>query len=161
MSLYIEWLYKKNENYNALIKKSVHTVLKYEAVITATEVAVTIVNNEAIHDINLEQRGVDSATDVLSFPMIHFTKDGIKEEQVAQELKNPENNEVYLGDVVISWDKVEEQSITYGHSIDRELAFLIVHSLLHLLGYDHEDEEEEKSMVHKQKEIMTLMGLKR
>ena len=161
MSIYIEWLYKENERYNVLINQSVQEVLNYEGVTTATEVAVTVVDNEAIHSINLEQRGVDGATDVLSFPMVHFIEGSDKELQVASEPKNPENDEVYLGDVVISWDKIEEQSIEYGHSVERELSFLVVHSLLHLLGYDHMTEVDEQVMIHKQKEIMTIVGLNR
>jgi len=161
VSIYIEWLYKENESYNGLISRSVQEVLIYEGITTDTEVAVTVVDNDAIHSINLEQRGVDRATDVLSFPMVHFTEGTVKEDQIALEPKNPENDEVYLGDVVISWDKIEEQSNEYGHSVERELSFLVVHSLLHLLGYDHMTEAEEKVMIRRQKEIMATMGLNR
>jgi len=161
VSIYIEWLYNENIAYNALMEQSVAAVLSSEGVRTETEVAITLVDNESIHQINLEQRQVDAATDVLSFPMIHFIEGVDKESQVAQEPINPENNEVYLGDVVISWDKVVEQSADYGHSLERELSFLIVHSILHLLGYDHMDTLEEEVMIRKQKEIMLMMGLKR
>ena len=101
---------------------------------------------------NLEHRGIDRATDVLSFPMLEFDHPGdfsIIDEETA-DVFDPESGELMLGDIVISVDKVLEQAQEYGHSPKREYAFLIAHSMLHLCGYDHMDDEERKVMEEKQ-----------
>lgn len=117
------------------------------------EVSVTLTDNEKIREINSEYRGVDSATDVLSFPM--FNEDGSLE-------TNPETDAIVLGDIVISLEKAAEQAKEYGHSFRREVAFLITHSLFHLLGYDHVNgEEEEKEMFGKQEKVLDALGITR
>jgi probable rRNA maturation factor len=80
---------------------------------------------------------------------------------IMMEAGNPDTEEIYLGDVVLSWDKVKEQSNEYGHSIDRELCFLVVHSILHLLGYDHMNDKDEAEMIGLQKTILDGMGMMR
>lgn len=131
-----------------LIKKAVNTALEYEGFERKCEVSVTFVDNNIIHSINLKQRGVDRPTDVLSFPI--YDDDYSSGECCI------------LGDIVISLEKACEQAGEYGHSFDREVAFLTVHSVLHLLGYDHETSlEDEKEMFWKQEEILKIMGLTR
>ena len=149
----MEIIYENETKYDvdfSLIEKTAAAALKYEHFTDNTEISVTIVSLEDIHQINLEHRGIDRPTDVLSFPLIDFTRD-----------KLPENEKIYLGDIVLCYDKVLSQAEEYGHSVERELAFLTAHSMLHLMGYDHMVPEEEKVMFAKQEEILTGMGLTR
>ena len=146
-------LYENETSYEVdfdLIKKTAKAVLEYEHFSDNTEISVTIVSLDDIHQINLEHRGINRPTDVLSFPLIDFTRD-----------KLPENEKIYLGDIVLCYDKVLSQAEEYGHSVERELAFLTAHSMLHLMGYDHMVPEEEKVMFAKQEEILAGMGLTR
>lgn len=115
------------------------------------EVSVSVVNNDEIQSLNKHYRNKDSVTDVLSFPLIDDfeSKEYEKQEVIA------------LGDIVISIDKANEQAIEYGHSIKREVGFLVAHSMLHLLGYDHMTDEEEKVMIEKQDTILQNIGLNR
>ena len=130
--------------YEDLIKKAVEGTLEYENFDKNCEISVTFTDNENIRELNREYRDIDRETDVLSFPM------------------DDEGDEVVLGDVVISLEKAKEQAEEYGHSIEREISFLCVHSCLHLLGYDHETrEEDEKEMFMKQHEILEKIGQKR
>ena len=126
-------------------------------------VSLLITDNEEIRRINSEQRGIDSATDVLSFPMTQYEIPGdfdfLEEEGV--DCFDPESGELMLGDIVISADKVLEQADKYGHSIKREYAFLITHSILHLIGYDHMTPEDAAQMETLQDEILTKMNITR
>ncbi|MBQ7720033.1 MAG: rRNA maturation RNase YbeY [Clostridia bacterium] len=133
----------------ALIKRAAAAALKSEGYDHPAEISVTIVDNERIHELNLEYRGVDSATDVLSFPLNE--RDDILSGSADKE----------LGDIVISIEKALSQAQEYGHSTDRELAFLTVHSVLHLLGYDHMTESEEADMFSRQEKILADIGLTR
>jgi len=134
--------------YRNLIRSAVKTALKSEGFDRAAEVSVTIVDNEEIHAINLEHRSIDRPTDVLSFPMFDEDFD--------------DGEACVLGDIVISLEKAKEQAESYGHSLEREIAFLTVHSVLHLLGYDHEEgKAEESEMFAKQENILEAMGLTR
>ncbi|MDF1618182.1 rRNA maturation RNase YbeY [Petrocella sp. FN5] len=162
MSVYIEWLYGDQETaLNPLIEDAIRYSLTYEGISEPVELSVTIMSNDEIQEINLDQRGMNKPTDVLSFPMVNIMIGEQFSQSIKHEPKNPETDEVYVGDIVISWDKVLEQSKLYGHSKERELGFLVVHSMLHLMGYDHETEAEEAIMIHKQKEILEDMGMKR
>ena len=135
-------------SFRVLIRRAVKAALKSEAFDRPCEVSVTIVDNEEIHAINLEHRGIDRPTDVLSFPMFDEDFD--------------DGEACVLGDIVISLEKAKEQAESYGHSIEREIAFLTVHSVLHLLGYDHEEgKAEESEMFEKQEKILEAMGLTR
>ena len=139
-------------NLKMLIREAVETTLDFEDFRNACEVSVTFTDNEGIHQLNKKYRGVDKPTDVLSFPL--FDYDGVSEEPPVDEILNN------LGDIVISLEKAKEQAAEYGHSFKRETAFLCVHSMLHLLGYDHEkSEEEDRDMRARQTEIMRIMGL--
>lgn len=126
-------------------------------------VSLLITDNEEIRRINLEQRDIDSATDVLSFPMTQYEISGdfgfLEEEGV--DCFDPESGELMLGDIVISADKVAEQAEKFGHSVKREYAFLITHSILHLIGYDHMTPEDAARMEVLQEEILTKMNITR
>ncbi len=135
-----------------LVRAAVEQTLDYEQYGNPCEVSITFTDNEKICKLNQKFRNIDRATDVLSFPL--FDYDGTGEEPPINELKG------MLGDIVISLERAEEQAREYGHSFEREVAFLTVHSMLHLLGYDHEtSEEDELDMRRRQTEIMNLMGL--
>lgn len=125
---------------------------KKENITNDIEVSITIVTNEEIHQLNREYRNIDAPTDVLSFEM----NDPYVE--LDDELSNIP---IPIGDIVISIDKVEEQAKAYNHSFERELAFLTVHGFLHLLGYTHDDENEEKIMFAKQEQILKEFQLER
>jgi|HigsolmetaAR204D_1030405.scaffolds.fasta_scaffold04183_3 probable rRNA maturation factor len=122
------------------------------------EVVVTLVNNERIHELNREYRGVDRPTDVLSFAM---NEPGEGEMDIYIDESEFDEYPNMLGDIVISLPKAKEQAEEYGHSLERELGFLAVHGFLHLLGYDHGTAEEEKEMFSRQEEVLAKVGLKR
>lgn len=126
------------------------------------QVNLLLTMNDPIREMNREFRQIDRATDVLSFPMIEYEVPGefdfLEEEE---ECFDPESGELVLGDIVISKEKVVAQAEEYGHSIEREYAFLIAHSVLHLTGYDHIEEEERTVMEAKQREILELLGITR
>lgn len=129
--------------------------------ITEGEVALTFVNDEAIHELNREYRGIDRPTDVLSFAM----NESLDEElDIVYELEEGEDLDELtdvLGDIVISVERAQAQSEEYGHSLDREIGFLVVHGFLHLLGYDHQDTASEKVMMDKQEAALAQVGLVR
>ena len=134
------------------IRKCCEEALSEEQIEDDAEVSVTVVDNGEIRELNLEHRGKDSVTDVLSFPM---GEDGIFD-------VNPDTNRIMLGDIVISAPKAKEQANEYGHSFMRELCFLATHSMFHLLGYDHEvSSEEEKIMFDKQSRVLKKLGITR
>ncbi|WP_142827792.1 rRNA maturation RNase YbeY [Planococcus soli] len=118
-----------------------------------SEVSVTFVTNEMIRDINREYRGKDQPTDVISFAM-----EELGEGETAI-IGSPEPR--MLGDIIISLDRTKEQAADYGHSFERELGFLAIHGFLHLLGYDHMTEEDEKKMFSRQEEILASLGITR
>ena len=134
-----------------LINSVIAESLRYEGVSDNCEVSVTIVDNDEIHSINLKHRGIDRPTDVLSFPLINFENETLPDD----------GSKIYLGDIIISIEKAEEQAKEYGHSLDREIGFLTAHCMLHLLGYDHMVEDEEKIMFKKQEEILNNLNLRR
>ena len=113
------------------------------------EISLTLVSLEEIRELNRDYRDVDRETDVLSFPQFECVED------------MPEFGELCLGDVVICLDKVEEQAKEFGHSFERELIYLFVHNLLHLLGYDHMEEEEKKEMRQREESVMAAIDLNR
>ena len=127
------------------------------------EVNVLLTDNEGIHQINLDMRQIDNPTDVLSFPMCDFETPGDFDhlEETPEDYFNPDTGELMLGDIVISVEKVTEQAEKYGHSETRELAFLVAHSMLHLSGYDHMEEEERIEMERMQSEILERRGYRR
>lgn len=135
-----------------LTRRAVEAVIEYEQYNNACEVSITYTDNQQIQALNMQYRGVDRPTDVLSFPMMDFSGESV--EPVADEPV------VSLGDIVISLEKAAEQANEYGHSFEREVAFLTVHSMLHLLGYDHETgEDDERDMRARQRAVMEVLGL--
>ena len=125
-------------------------------------VDLTLTDDRAIHEINLQQRGIDRATDVLSFPMTQFPAAGefdFLEEEM--DSFDPDSGELMLGDIVISVDHVKAQAEEYGHSLLREFAFLVAHSMYHLIGYDHMTEAEAAVMEKKQKNILNDLHINR
>ena len=137
-----------------------------------TEVDIVLVDDLAIREFNNENRGIDSSTDVLSFPMIDFREPAdfsslesmeVKDEfaYMADDVFNPDTGELLLGDIVISIDHCLLQADEYGHDIRREFAFLIAHSMLHLMGYDHMTPEDAACMEKKQEAILTKLGYTR
>ena len=153
---------KLDFDYEGLIKRVIEQVLVYEKCPYESEINIVLTNNEEIALINGEFRNIEKETDVLSFPMLSYDRpgdfSGIEEEQG---LFHPETGELLLGDIMVSVEKVMEQAKEYGHSVERELGFLIAHSVLHLCGYDHIEAEERDVMERKQREIMDLLGLVR
>ncbi|WP_020062249.1 rRNA maturation RNase YbeY [Bacillus sp. 123MFChir2] len=141
------------EGYVELIQQLVEKAAEIESVEDGAELSITFVNNERIQEINREYRDKDQPTDVISFAMEDMGEGEM--EIVGVEMPR------MLGDIIISIPRAKEQAEEYGHSFDRELGFLAVHGFLHLLGYDHMTEEEEKVMFGKQKEILDAFGLAR
>lgn len=134
---------------NSLAYEIIEESLILENIPENVEVSILLVDNEQIKDLNSKYRKKDVPTDVLSFPLI-------------TEFHNlPDDDLIYLGDIVISVEKAMEQSVEYGHSFKREVGFLIAHSILHLLGYDHMTDEDEQHMIDKQNEILNNIGLRR
>ena len=135
----------------ALIIKATQAALEHEFFTQECEININITNNKEIRELNKQYRGIDKETDVLSFPM--YTVEELKSQNFP--------GEMILGDIVISIEKAEAQAKDYGHGKDRELAFLTVHSVLHLLGYDHETLDDEAVMIRKQEEILSKLGMER
>ena len=145
-----------------LAETVVEGVLDYEKCPYEAEVNLLLTMNKEIQEMNAEFRHIDRATDVLSFPMIDYEKAGefafLEEDD---SYFNCDTGELMLGDIVISKEKVIAQAEEYGHTIKREYAFLIAHSMLHLLGYDHMEEQERLEMERKQQEILEQLGITR
>ncbi len=149
--------------YEDIIDQVVEESLDYVECPYDAEVNVLLTDNQGIRQINLDMRQIDSPTDVLSFPMCDFETPGdfSRLEETPEEYFNPDTGELMLGDIVISVEKVKEQALKYGHSETRELAFLVAHSMLHLSGYDHMEEEERLRMEDMQREILERKGYRR
>ncbi len=134
-----------------LIEECTRGALSEEKIDEDAEVSVTLVDDAEIRALNNEHRGIDRVTDVLSFPL--GDENGFE--------TNPETGAILLGDIVISLERAAEQAREYGHSLRREVAFLITHSLFHLLGYDHEEKDEEKVMFEKQERVLEILNITR
>ncbi len=150
-------------HYRELAKKVIRTALEEEHFPFEAEVSLTLVDNTRIHEINKETRGIDSPTDVLSFPMLEYPAPAdfsdLSEDPFCD--RNPDTGEILLGDIVLSLEKVSEQAQEYGHSEKREYAFLITHSMLHLMGYDHMVPEEASVMEEHQNRILDILHIQR
>jgi len=145
---------KVDEALEAFVVQVVEEVIAYEQCEEEFEVSISFVNNQEMRSLNKEYRNIDKETDVLSFPLVEFIEEELNtEDEDAEYIEE----EIALGDIVISMEKAVEQSEEYGHSFKRELAFLLVHGMLHLLGYDHDEEASEGEMFDKQEEILKNM----
>lgn len=138
-------------------------VLETEKCPWEAAVNLLLTDNEGIRALNREYRYIDRETDVLSFPNLDFVEAGSFElpEEREADYFDPDTGELLLGDICISVDKMKEQAVSYGHSLRREFAFLVAHSMLHLCGYDHMEEAEAGVMEQKQEEILEAMGITR
>lgn len=128
-------------------EKTITEVLRVENISENAEVSLSIVDRQTIHKLNKDYRNVDRETDVLSFPL---DEEGFD---------NEGNPLILLGDIVICLDVAEDQAADFGHSLEREIMYLICHSTLHLLGYDHIEEDDKKVMRSKEKEVMKNLGV--
>lgn len=145
-----------------LAQTVIAAALDYEECPYEAEVNLLLTTNDEIQKMNADFREIDRATDVLSFPMVDYKEPGKFDFlEDADEYFHPESGELMLGDIVISKEKVISQAEEYGHSQKREYAFLIAHSMLHLMGYDHMEEEERFCMEAKQKEILERLNITR
>lgn len=164
MTLYYENEVEEKFDFDAeaVANQVIEETLNYESFPYDVLVELNLVNNEIIQEMNQEYRGIDRATDVLSFPMLDYDTAG---DYTALEIDegsiDPETELLMLGNIVISVDKMKEQAEEYNHSLLREYAFLIVHSMLHLLGYDHEEQTEEQEMFRRQDEILNRCKITR
>ena len=142
----------------ALIRRTIRTALAAEGLTAPCEVDVLLTDDDGIHEINRELRQVDRPTDVLSFPEFELTPGQLPDPEDA----DPDTGLIPLGDMVLSMERVAAQAREYGHSKRRELSYLVTHSVLHLLGYDHLDEGPMKAQMRAREEaIMALLGLER
>ena len=146
-----------------LIKLLTETVMKRFDIPYELSLNVTFTDDETIREINREFRNIDSSTDVLSFPALEFEKpgdfSGISEDD--PECFDPDTGELIFGDIMISLEHAKKQAEEYGHSYNREVAFLLTHSLLHLSGFDHMEDEERKIMEALQEQILDEIGITR
>lgn len=156
IEVYYEEIEKIDEE--SLIRNVVETVLKEEGVKKEVEVYITLTHNDNIRKINAEHRNIDKPTDVLSFPMFEREEISILKKESSFD---DGQVETMLGDIIVSVEKVREQAEEYGHSFKRELAYLVTHGMLHLLGYDHMIEEEKVVMRKREEEILTILDIQR
>lgn len=150
-------------DYERIAEDVINATLDYENCPYECEVNMVLTDNEQIHEINQEFREIDRATDVLSFPMVDFDTPANYDcvEELGEVCFHPDTGELMLGDLMISVPKLIEQADAYGHSTIREFSFLITHSILHLLGYDHMTAEEASVMESKQTKILDSLGITR
>ncbi len=153
---------QNKEEWTVELQKTVedvcNAVMESEECNFDAQISLTLVDNEEIRKINNEQRGIDRATDVLSFPMLEFDENG----DCLDADYEMDGDFIVLGDIVISMERAREQSREFGHSFRREIAFLTAHSMLHLLGYDHVDDPEgERIMFAKQDAVLNGLGIRR
>lgn len=167
MTIQIDWKTDEELDFacEELLRNVVETAAKQEHCPCEFEVNITFTDNMGIREINREFRDLDVPTDVLSFPMVEYELPAdfsVLEEPSARAMYfHPESGELLLGDIVISIEKAREQAEEYGHSLKREICFLTAHSMLHLFGYDHLEEEERIVMEEKQERILQKLGITR
>lgn len=150
-------------DWEEIARKVIDYTIEHEDFPYEAEVNLTLTDNEGIHEVNKNFRQIDRPTDVLSFPMLSYEQAGdfSRLEEDYDDNFNPDTGEIMLGDILISVDKVLEQAESYGHSEMREFSFLIVHSMLHLFGYDHMTPEEAAVMEEKQNIILNELNILR
>ncbi len=150
-------------DWEEIARKVIDYTIEHEDFPYEAEVNLTLTDNEGIHEVNKNFRQIDRPTDVLSFPMLSYAQAGdfSRLEEDYDDNFNPDTGEIMLGDILISVDKVLEQAESYGHSEMREFSFLIVHSMLHLFGYDHMTPEEAAVMEEKQNIILNELNILR
>lgn len=153
-----------NKEQLATICDIIDYALKEEKVLIPYEVSLIFVDNENIRDINEEMRGIDAATDVLSFPMLNYDEKKVFKDCYLNYEFSPidlDEGNLVLGDIVLSLERAQEQSVEFNHSFEREVCYLIMHSILHLLGYDHMEEEDKIIMRKREEEILSKFQINR
>jgi GTP-binding protein Era len=159
--IYIDWELSGSNPYKPLLTRVITAALEAEGVDLPCSVDVLLTGDEGIREINREQREVDAVTDVLSFPMLELTP-GTPPDGTGEDELDPETGLCCLGDMVLSVERAKEQAEAFGHSVQREIAYLAVHSVLHLLGYDHLDEGPQKARMRAREEaILEGLGITR
>jgi probable rRNA maturation factor len=158
--------YQFDFDINDLAEKVINKSLDYIKCPFEVSLCLTITDNKEIKRINKEFRDIDKETDVLSFPMLSYEKPGDFEfldndDSISYEFFDPDSGELILGDIIISYEKALEQAEEYNHSLKREIAFLIAHSMLHLFGFDHMEDDERELMENMQNEILLELGISR
>ena len=151
-------------DYEKIIKEVIEGAVEYVDCPYYSIVDVTLVDDESIREINNEHRNIDKATDVLSFPMIEYNAAGDfshLEDDEYMDCFEPDSGELLLGDIIISIERMIAQAENYGHSVERELAFLVAHSMFHLFGYDHMEDDERIQMERMQEELLNNLGITR
>lgn len=150
-------------DYRTIITTVVEKAIELENCPYETELNVILTDDMAIREINRNYRDLDAVTDVLSFPLIDYTAaaDFSHLEEKEEDYFNPETGELLLGDIIISVEKVTDQAKEYGHSKERELAFLTAHSMMHLFGYDHMEEDERRLMEERQRKVLEELNIAR
>lgn len=152
------------ENFIERLSNVCDFALKEEGVECQYQISLLFVDNEEIREINNETRNIDRATDVLSFPMLDFEDKKVFNEMYLNydfDETFKDGDELILGDMVLSLERALEQSEEYGHSYEREVSYLAVHSILHLLGYDHMEEDDKKRMRKREEEILNKLQIRR
>lgn len=147
-----------------VIKNVIEYTLKEEKLFIDNEVSVIFIDNDEIREINLKERGIDEITDVLSFPMLHYPKDKVfKDVYINHKFDQSDlyDEKLVIGDVALSLERAKQQGEEFGHSFIRECAYLTVHSILHLLGYDHMEEMEKNIMRKREEEILSNFKISR
>lgn len=149
-----------------LVNTVIEGCLDYEKCPYEAKVMVTFTDNETIKEINSRYRNIDRETDVLSFPMVEYEKAGDfsileADDDIIYDCFEPDTGELVLGDIVISVERAKEQAKEYGHTLKREIGFLVAHSMFHLFGYDHMEEDERIAMEKRQREVLELLGITR
>lgn len=156
--------YEVTEEFERNLMNIIDFALKEEEVNIPYEVSLLFVDNDEIKEINNKYRGIDKATDVLSFPQINYPKDKVFKDVYTNHkfsIKDLDGDLLLLGDIVISLEKAEEQRNEYGHSFFRECSYLVVHSVLHLLGYDHMEVDEKAKMREREEAILSELNIMR
>ena len=151
-------------DYEEAAKSIIEQTLDYLECPYEVQVNLTLTDNEGIRELNNEFRQIDRPTDVLSFPLVDYEEPNVfpeNIEDVAEDYFDLDTGELMLGDIIISLEKCKQQAAEYGHSVLREYSFLIVHSMLHLFGYDHMEEGDREVMEEKQRKILDKAGILR
>lgn len=166
MNIYLEdeyGFFEKHKDIFNNVNQVITECLKEEKVDLNVEISLTVVSEEEIKEINKEHRDIDKVTDVLSFPQIEpLEEGGIDWDELDETVyMNLDTEDLMLGDIVLCYEVAKKQAEEYGHSLEREVCFLVAHSMFHLLGYDHMTEEEEKNMITKQERVLNNLGITR
>lgn len=156
--------YEITEAFENMLKETIELALREEEVNLSCEISLVFVDNSSIKEINLETRGMDKATDVLSFPMLDYIEGKVYKELYLDKKFDStyfDGDDLVLGDIVLSLERADEQRVDFNHSFNRECCYLVVHSVLHLLGYDHMEDEDKIKMRKREEEILLKLNMTR